>query len=44
MAKAVFTLGANIKFILCQNKSKVLPNSYPGVYALTCSLTDITSS
>ena len=22
---------------MCQNKSKVIPNSYPGVYALNCS-------
>ena len=35
--KTVFTSGANLKPILCQNKSKLLPNSYPGVYALNCS-------
>ena len=33
----VFTSGANLKSILCQNKPKILPNSYPGVYALNCS-------
>ena len=26
--KTVFTLGANLKSILCQNKSKLIPNSY----------------
>ena len=35
--KTVFTSGANLKSILCQNKSKVIPNSYQGVYALNCS-------
>ena len=30
-------MGANLKFILCQNKSKLLPNSYPGINALKCS-------
>ena len=35
--KTVFTSGANLKFILCQNKSKLLRNSYPDVYALNCS-------
>ena len=30
------TSGANLKSILCQNKSKLLPNSYPGVHALNC--------
>ena len=34
--KTVFTSGANLKSILCQNKSKLIPNSYPGVYALNC--------
>ena len=33
--ETVFTSGANLKLIFCQNKSK--PNSYPGVYALNCS-------
>ena len=35
--KTIFTLGANLKFILCQNKLKLIPNSYPGVYTLNCS-------
>ena len=35
--KTVFTSGANLKSILCQNKSKLIPNSYPGVYTLNCS-------
>ena len=35
--KTVFTSGANLKSILYQNKSKLLPNSYPGVYTLNCS-------
>ena len=35
--KTVFTSGANLKSILCQNKSKLIPNSYPGVYALKSS-------
>ena len=35
--KTVFTSGANLKSILCQNKSKLIPNSYLGVYALNCS-------
>ena len=26
-----------MKSILCQNKSKLIPNSYPGVYTLNCS-------
>ena len=29
--KTVFTLGANLKSILCQNKSKLIPSSCPGV-------------
>ena len=35
--KSVFTSGANLKSILCQNKSKLIPHSYPGVYTLNCS-------
>ena len=35
--KTVFTSGVNLKSILCQNKSKLIPNSYPGVYTLNCS-------
>ena len=33
----LFTSGANLKSILCQNKLKFIPNSYKGVYALNCS-------
>ena len=35
--KTVFASGANLKSILCQNKSKLKPNSYPGAYTLNCS-------
>ena len=35
--KTVFTSGANLKSILCQNKSRLIPNSYSDVYALNCS-------
>ena len=35
--KTVFTSGTDLKSILCQSKSKLLPNSYLGVYALNCS-------
>ena len=35
--KTVFTSGTNLKSILCQNKSKLIPHSYPGVYTLNCS-------
>ena len=35
--KTVFTSGANLKSILCQNKSKLISHSYPGVYTLNCS-------
>ena len=35
--KSVFTSGANLKSILCQNKLKLIPYSYPGVYTLNCS-------
>ena len=35
--KTLFTSGANLASILCQNKSKLLPNSYTDVYALNCS-------
>ena len=33
--KTVFTSGANLKSILRQNKSKLIPNSY--LYTLNCS-------
>ena len=32
----IFTSAAKLKNILCNNKSKLLPNSYPGVYELSC--------
>ena len=35
--KTVFTSGVNLKSILCQNKSKLILNSYPGVFTLNCS-------
>ena len=35
--KTLFPSGANLKSILCQNRSKPLPNSYLGIYALNCS-------
>ena len=31
-----FTSAAKLKNILCNNKSKLLPNSYSGVYELSC--------
>lgn len=35
--KIAFSSGRNLKEILCNNKSKLLPNSFPGVYQLDCS-------
>ena len=32
--KTIFTSGTNLKSLLCRNKTKLLPNSYPGVYKL----------
>ena len=32
--KTIFT--SNLKSLLCRNKTKLLPNSYPGVYELKC--------
>ena len=34
--KTVFTSGRNLKNLICRNKSKLLPNSFPGVYQLGC--------
>ena len=34
--KVIFTSATKLKNILCNNKSKLLPNSYPGVYELSC--------
>ena len=33
--RVIFTSAAKLKNILCNNKSKLLPNSYPGVYKLS---------
>ena len=35
--KTVFTSNKNLKFLLCQKILNLAPNSYPGVYKLTCS-------
>ena len=32
--KTIFTSGLNLKSLLCWNKTKLLPNSCPGVYKL----------
>ena len=34
--KTIFTSDPNLKSLLCQNKTKLLPNSYQGVYELKC--------
>ena len=34
--KTIFTSGPNLKSLLCRNKTKLFPNSYPGVYELKC--------
>ena len=34
--KAIFTSGPNLKSLLCRNKTKILPNSYPGISELKC--------
>ena len=34
--KTIFTSGRNLKNLICRNKSKLLPNSFPGVYQLDC--------
>ena len=31
-----FTSGKNLQSILCQNKPKLLPSSYPGIHQLDC--------
>ena len=33
--RVIFTLAAKLKNILCKNRSKLLPNSYPVVYELS---------
>ena len=35
--RVAFKTGPNLKNILCKNKDKLIPNSYPGVYELKCS-------
>ncbi|XP_065642453.1 uncharacterized protein LOC136074080 [Hydra vulgaris] len=35
--RIIFTTPPTLKNILCNNKSKLIPNSNPGVYKLTCS-------
>ena len=32
----IFTSGRNLKNLICRNKSKLLPNSFPSVYQLGC--------
>ena len=32
-----FQTGSSLKNILCKNKDKLIPDSYPGVYELKCS-------
>ena len=37
--RTIFTSGPNLKSLLCWNKTKLLPNSYLGVYELKCMCT-----
>ena len=39
--RVAFQAGPNLKNILCKNKDKLIPNSYPGVYALKCSFESV---
>ena len=39
--KTVFTSSRNLKKLLCNNKSKLMPNSNPGVYELRCSCNSV---
>ena len=34
--KTIFTSGRNLKSLICRNKSKLLPSSFPGIYQLDC--------
>ena len=34
--RTIFTSGHNLKNLICKNKSKLLPNSFLGVYQLDC--------
>ena len=36
-SRVAFQTGPNLKNILCKNKDKLIPDSYPGVYELKCS-------
>ena len=36
LLKTIFTSGSNLNSLLCRNKTKLLPNSYPGVMELKC--------
>ena len=40
--RVVFTSSKNLTDILCNNKSKLPPNSHPGVYKLDCSCGQVT--
>ena len=35
--RVAFQTAPNLKDILCENKDKLIPNSFPGVYELKCS-------
>ena len=35
--KTIFTSESNLKNLICRNRSKLLPNSFPSVYQLDCS-------
>ena len=34
--KTIFTSESNLKNLICRNRSKLLPNSFPSVYQLDC--------
>ena len=36
--KTTFTSGRNLKNFICMNKSKLFPNTFPGVFHLQCSM------
>ena len=42
--RLAFQTGPNLNNILCKNKDKVIPNSYPGVYELKCSCVPVDNS
>ena len=35
--RVTFQMGPNLKTLLCKNRNKLIPNSYPGVCKLKCS-------